>query len=65
MWHAAGSDAEGEFEVEKWVDKRDHVHTPPFIQFALSAARQALEDAQWRPSTDREQERTVRSCHIL
>jgi len=46
------------FELDKWVDRREQLHTPPYLQFALSAARQALEDAQWMPSTDAERERT-------
>jgi 3-oxoacyl-(acyl-carrier-protein) synthase len=46
--------------LDKWVDKRDQAHTLPFIQFALAATRQALDDARWQPSTDAERERTVR-----
>ncbi len=59
-----GKDEHGEFELDKWVDKRDQAHTPAFLQFALSAARQALDDARWQPTTDAEKERTVRcfSC---
>lgn len=53
-----GKDEHGEFELDKWVDKRDQAHTPAFIQFALSAARQALDDARWQPTTDAEKERT-------
>ncbi len=32
---------------------------PDSIQFALGAARDALEDAKWRPTSDAECERTV------
>jgi 3-oxoacyl-[acyl-carrier-protein] synthase II len=55
-----GPDEQGGFELDKWVDKRDQAHTLPFIQFALAATRQALDDARWQPSTDAEKERTVR-----
>jgi 3-oxoacyl-[acyl-carrier-protein] synthase II len=59
-----GKDEHGEFELGKWVDKRDQAHTPAFIQFALSAARQALDDARWQPTTDAEKERTVRCFSV-
>ena len=34
-------------------------HAPPFIQFALSAAEQALTDAKWKPQSQLDKERTV------
>lgn len=38
---------------------KEQPHTPPFIQFALCAAEQALSDAQWKPHSTAELERTV------
>lgn len=31
-----------------------------FSQYAIAAARQAIQDSNWKPETDREKQRTVR-----
>eukprot|EP01089_Gocevia_fonbrunei_P022901 TRINITY_DN9433_c0_g1_i1.p1 TRINITY_DN9433_c0_g1~~TRINITY_DN9433_c0_g1_i1.p1 ORF type:complete len:413 (+),score=84.70 TRINITY_DN9433_c0_g1_i1:24-1262(+) len=42
---------EHEFNVDEWIEKKDQRHSSPFIQFAFSAAEQAIRDSKL---TDRE-----------
>ncbi|KAL6058722.1 Mitochondrial beta-keto-acyl synthase [Balamuthia mandrillaris] len=48
----------GEFDVTRWVDERDVQNTPPFLQYILCAAEQAMQDSGWKPSTEEQKERT-------
>eukprot|EP00808_Paulinella_micropora_P008314 g60432.t1 len=47
-----------DFAVDDWVPKHSQSMTPPFIQYALAAAKQALDQAGWQPRTEQERERT-------
>lgn len=47
-----------EFRASEWVNVEGERLQSPFIQFALSATRQALEDAEWVNVTDKDKERT-------
>lgn len=48
---------EGEFDVDEWVHSSIKGATSPFIHYALSASKQALDDCGWVPNTDEERER--------
>jgi 3-oxoacyl-(acyl-carrier-protein) synthase len=47
------------FNAEDWIDKRSHSsQNVDFISFAMSAASQAIRDADWNPPSD-ERDRAV------
>lgn len=48
----------GEFNPDDWMDPKDQRRVDPFIVFAMAAAKQALDDANWHPSTPDEQNTT-------
>lgn len=48
----------GEFNLSNYVTPSEKSKTSLFIQYALAAAHQALEDAAWFPSSDPLKERT-------
>ena len=50
-----GDGTEGTFNPDQWMEPKEQRKVDPFIMYALSAARQALDDAGWRPSTPDEQ----------
>lgn len=43
------------------IELQDARKTSPFMQYALYAAHEALNDAKWHPVTEVEKERTVGS----
>ena len=47
-----GSDAT--FNPDQWMEPKDQRKVDDFIIFAMAAARQALDDANWHPSTEEE-----------
>eukprot|EP00457_Paulinella_chromatophora_P006554 gb/GEZN01006572.1/.p1 GENE.gb/GEZN01006572.1/~~gb/GEZN01006572.1/.p1 ORF type:complete len:418 (+),score=38.91 gb/GEZN01006572.1/:58-1311(+) len=47
-----------DFDVDAWIPKSHQSMMSPFIQFALAAAKQALDHAGWRPCTDDEKARS-------
>ena len=47
-----GSDAS--FNPDRWMEPKDQRKVDDFIIFAMAAARQALDDANWHPSTEEE-----------
>ncbi|MDX1949358.1 MAG: beta-ketoacyl-ACP synthase II [Rickettsiales bacterium] len=49
---------EGEFSAEKWVSKKDQKMMDDFIIYGISAAIQAIEDANWKPEDEYSQKRT-------
>lgn len=49
---------QGEFDKTEWVTKQARATASPFIEFALSAATQALNDSGWRPKTCLEKQHT-------
>jgi 3-oxoacyl-[acyl-carrier-protein] synthase II len=48
-----GSDAT--FNPDQWMDPKDQRKVDEFIVFAMAAARQALDDADWHPSVPEDQ----------
>lgn len=47
-----GDGSNGTFNPEQWMDPKDLRKVDEFIVYALAAARQALDDADWHPSTE-------------
>jgi 3-oxoacyl-[acyl-carrier-protein] synthase II len=50
-----GDGADGTYDPDKWMEPKDQRKFDPFIVFAMCAARQALDDAGWRPTTYEDQ----------
>ena len=50
-----GDGSDGTFNPDQWMEPKEQRKVDPFIIFAMSAARQALDDANWKPSTPDEQ----------
>ena len=48
----------GLFNPDDWMDLRDQRRVDTFIVYAMAAAKQALDDAGWHPSTPAEQNTT-------
>ncbi|KAI9208702.1 thiolase-like protein [Polychytrium aggregatum] len=53
--HGSG---EGEFDLSKWIDKGNEKRMSPFIQYAMCAAKQAIEDSGWKPVAEEDRHRT-------
>jgi len=51
-------EGEGAFNPDDWMDPKESKRVDDFIIYAVSAATQALKDADWAPKTDEEQHRT-------
>ncbi|HWV97938.1 MAG TPA: beta-ketoacyl-ACP synthase II [Xanthobacteraceae bacterium] len=47
-----GDGSNGTFNADQWMEPKDQRKVDDFIVFALAAARQALDDADWHPSTE-------------
>ncbi len=47
-----GDGTGGTFNPDKWMDAKDRRKVDEFIVFAMAAARQALDDADWHPETE-------------
>jgi len=50
-----GDGSDGTFNPDQWMEPKEQRKVDPFIIYALSAARQALDDAGWRPETVEDQ----------
>ena len=50
-----GDGSDGTFNPDQWMEPKEQRKVDEFILFALSAARQALEDSGWQPKTPDEQ----------
>jgi 3-oxoacyl-[acyl-carrier-protein] synthase II len=50
-----GDGTEGTFNPDEWMDPKDQRKVDPFIIYAMTAAKQALKDANWHPKTYEEQ----------
>jgi 3-oxoacyl-[acyl-carrier-protein] synthase II len=50
-----GDGSDGSFNPDQWMEPKEQRKVDEFILYALSAARQALDDAGWKPSTPDEQ----------
>ena len=49
-----GDGSDGTFNADQWMDPKDQRKVDDFIIFAMCAARQALDDANWHPSSEDE-----------
>ena len=56
--HVPVGDGEYDFHVDDWVEPKDQRKVDRFILYAITAARQAIEDAGWTPSNEESLERT-------
>ncbi len=45
-----GDGSDGTFNPDQWMDPKDQRKVDEFIVFAMAAARQALDDADWHPT---------------
>ena len=50
----AGSKAEGKLDINEWIPVKDQKKMDRFIQLALVAAEEAMEDSGWQPETEEE-----------
>lgn len=53
-----GSKSDGGWDPAEWLDKVSVRRVPLFAQYAVAAARQAMEDANWLPQEEKDQVRT-------
>src|SRR5262245_11089683 len=53
-----GDGSDGTFNPDQWMEPKEQRKVDHFIVFALCAARQALDDAGWKPATPDEQAMT-------
>ena len=53
-----GNGAEGTFDADQWMEPKEQRKVDDFIIFAMGAARQALDDAGWKPSTYEDRTKT-------
>src|SRR2546423_3384953 len=47
-----GDGGDGSFNPDQWMEPKDQRKVDDFIIFAMSAAKQALDDADWHPATE-------------
>jgi 3-oxoacyl-[acyl-carrier-protein] synthase II len=50
-----GDGSNGTFNPNDWMEPKDQRKVDPFIVFAMAAAQQALDDANWHPSAHEDQ----------
>lgn len=50
-----GKKAEGKFDRDEWMEPKESRKVDDFIVYAMAAADQALDDANWHPSTYEDQ----------
>ncbi len=53
-----GDGSDGSFNPDQWMEPKEQRKVDDFIIFAMAAARQALDDAGWKPATREEQAST-------
>src|SRR5436189_2900576 len=53
-----GDGTNGTFNPDQWMEPKEQRKVDDFIVFAMAAATQALDDANWHPSTEDERCRT-------
>src|SRR5215831_1299372 len=53
-----GDGSDGTYNPDQWMEPKEQRKVDHFIVFAMCAARQALEDAAWKPATDDDQAAT-------
>jgi 3-oxoacyl-[acyl-carrier-protein] synthase II len=49
-----GNHSEGAYNPDEWMEHKEQRKVDDFIIYAMAAATQALDDANWRPSTEEE-----------
>src|SRR5947208_15611683 len=47
-----GDGSDGTFNPDQWMETKEQRKVDDYIIFAMAAARQALDDADWHPSTE-------------
>ncbi len=50
-----GDGSDGTFNPDEWMDAKDQRKVDPFIIYAVTAAKQALDDAGWHPASYEDQ----------
>ena len=50
-----GDGSGGTFNADQWMEPKDQRKVDDFIIFAMCAARQALDDANWHPTSEEDQ----------
>src|SRR6201996_2653087 len=50
-----GDGSDGTFNADQWMEPKDQRKVDDFIIFAMAAAKQALDDANWHPTTEEDQ----------
>jgi 3-oxoacyl-[acyl-carrier-protein] synthase II len=50
-----GDGSDGTFNPDQWMDPKDQRKVDEFIVFAMAAAKQALDDADWHPNAPEDQ----------
>src|SRR5919198_346609 len=50
-----GDGSDGTFDADQWMEPKEQRKVDGFIVFALCAARQALDDAGWKPASHEDQ----------
>lgn len=53
-----GDGSNGTFNADQWMSPQDQRKVDPFVVYAMCAARQALEDAGWKPESHEDQIQT-------
>lgn len=53
-----GSYEDGKFTASEWLDRGDDRTMAKFSHYAIAAARQAIDDSNWKPETDEQKEKT-------
>ena len=53
-----GDGSNGTFNPDQWMEVKEQRKVDPFIVYAMAAAGQALDDADWHPKSDVDQEAT-------
>ncbi|VEU22329.1 DEKNAAC103589 [Brettanomyces naardenensis] len=56
-WVPKGPLAEGGYDASEHFSPREVRRLAPFIQYAIVATREAMQDADWKPETEAEKER--------
>ncbi|MEN0000345.1 MAG: beta-ketoacyl-ACP synthase II [Pseudomonadota bacterium] len=53
-----GDGSDGTFNADDWMEPKEQRKVDPFIIYAMAAATQALDDADWHPTSDEDQTST-------
>src|SRR5262249_61536590 len=49
-----GDGSNGSFNADQWMEPKDQRKVDDFIVFAMAAARQALDEANWHPQNEKD-----------